>query len=131
MLNYALQLLIYQEGPHCVLGKILSKEYLPYIPSLRERKRETERDETHNTELRETQKIHFSKLRAIEQKYYQKIMLPLAIEVSKSIITGFPRVLGYGRQSCKLLSHICGSSILMQRKLSILWIFKWCKICCR
>ena len=39
-------------------------KYLPYIPSLRER----ERDETHNTELRETQKYHSSKLRAIEQK---------------------------------------------------------------
>ena len=66
--------------------------------------------------------------RVIEMDIYQEVMLPLAIEVSKNIITGFTRVLGYGSQSCKLLSHICSSFILMQRKVGEFLILKACKI---
>ena len=48
---------------------------------------------------------------------YQEMMQQLATKVSKNIITDFTRVLGYGSQSSKLLSHICTSFILMQHKL--------------
>ena len=61
-------------------------------------------------------------------KIYQEIMLPLAIKVNKNIIKGFTRVLGYGSQSSKLLSHICSSYILMQDKICEFLILKASKI---
>ena len=103
---------IYQEDPNCTGEKPVQDTYHASPPW-----------RVRDTQVR-THKHHSSNLRAIEQKHYQKIMLPLAIEVSQNIITSFTRILDYGRQSCKLLSHICGSPVLMQCKLGILGIFK-------
>ena len=59
---------------------------------------------------------------------YQEMMQQLATKVSKNIITDFTRVLGYGSQSSKLLSHICSSFILMQHKLGELLFMEASKI---